>query len=207
MTYNNSDLSYTQKLSFSPISKGRYAGLWKSNQRYAFFWEKENSGSKISGPVIIVARNYRSNGADVPPPWSIFTISLILTSLIGWLLLPLTQNAPFTFMTAIWVSVSLALTSGWLLPRVHAEYIEAVFVHDIGLDTHRHLSRKTIDLMFLKALKVTTSQRLDQYFESGFLKRKVFWRRIRPYVIYFSVALFGLIVEKQKYFKPLKPKP
>ena len=61
--------------------------------------------------------------------------------------------------------------------------------------------------MFLKALKVTTSQRLDQYFESGFLKRKVFWRRIRPYVIYYSVALFGLIVEKQKYFKPLKPKP
>ena len=180
--------TYTDAISFSPITVGPNAGNWLSQQTYRFFLEDDKTG-----PEIIVHKNDMSNGADVPPPWVIFIITLALCAIISLL------GLNFKFRTHLWTAFTAALTTGWLLPRVHAEYIEAVFIHDVGLDKHRHLSRAVIDIMFFKAMKVTTSERLNPNMTRGL------WKLIRPYVMYIGVSVFGLIQERQQYFSPKKP--
>lgn len=180
---------YTEARLFRPITNGENAGLWASGQTFSFFEFDDRTGAEI-----IVMEGEESNGADVPPPWTIFFLTLMFMLLFHWLF-----DWP-SISTALWASASFSLTTAWLLPRIHAEYIEAVFVHDIGLETHRHLSRATIDRIFLKALLVTTKERLDTNFGKGT------WRLIRPYVLYTGVAAFGLVTEQLGYFKPREPR-
>lgn len=181
-------MDYTQARSFSPITTGPNAGKWRSEQTYKFGMEYDKSGAEIT-----IEKGDISNGADVPPPWSIFFLTLVLCALFSWLIYRLNISTLFL------LSASVALTTAWLLPRVHAEYIEAVFVHDIGLEKHRHLSRAVIDKMFFRALVVTTKERLNVYVGKGL------WRKLRPYVLYSGVAVFGLIKEGSGYFKPKFP--
>jgi len=178
-------MKYTQAISFSPITGGSDAGKWLSRQTYYFFLNDDKTGAKI-----IVREGDLSNGADVPPPWTIFLLTLALCALLSWLF------GPFRIATHLWISFSLALTTAWLLPRVHAEYIAAVFIHDVGLKSHRHLSRAIIDKIFFRALKVTTRHSLDLSLGQGT------WRRVRPYVLYIGVAGFGLVKEQLGYFRP-----
>jgi len=113
-------IKYTEANSFSPITRGANAGNWVSNQQYSFYMNADNIG-----PVIVVQEGDVSNGADVPPPWTIFLLTLALCALLSWLF------SPFSIRTYLWVSFSVVLTTAWLLPRVHAEYIEAVFIHAV----------------------------------------------------------------------------
>lgn len=182
-------MKYTEARLFMPISFGDEAGNWKSGQTYSFYLDATDK----QRPMITVNMGDISNGADIPPPWVIFLLTLTLCALLSWLL------GPFRISTHLWVSFSLALTTAWLLPRVHAEYIEAVFIHDIGLKDHRHLSRATIDRLFFRALRVTTQDRLDVSLGRGT------WRRLRPYVLYIGVAAFGIVKEQLGYFRPKKP--
>jgi len=180
--------SYIEAVAFSPITTGANAGNWKSLQTYHFY-ENDN----FTGAKIIVETNDESNGADVPPPWTIFLISFAVCAFVSWIF------GSLHFTTCLWIALSLALTTAWLLPRVHAEYIAAVFVHDVGLVSHRHLSRATIDRIFLRALIVTTKHTLDTSIGQGT------WRLLRPYVLYLGVAAFGIAKEKFRYFKPESP--
>lgn len=177
--------SYTEARFFRPITEGENIGFWESGQTFNFFENYDKTGNEI-----IVQEGDLSNGADVPPPWTIFLLTLALSALLSWFF------GPFRISTHLWVSFSLALTTAWLLPRVHAEYIEAVFIHDVGLKSHRHLSRAIIDKIFFRALRVTTKHRLDTDLGKGS------WRLLRPYVLYFGVAVFGIVKEQFGYFKP-----
>jgi len=104
--------SYIDAVAFSPITTGASAGNWKSLQTYHFY---ENG--KKTGAEIIVEEGSESNGADVPPPWTIFLISLGVCVFVSWMI------GSIHFTRCLWIALSLALTTAWLLPRVHAEYI------------------------------------------------------------------------------------
>ena len=179
---------YIEATSFSPITRGENIGQWRSEDSYNIFENEDDTGAEI-----IVHKGDISNGADVPPPWIIFLITLLICVVLSWFFVHL------SLASHIWVSFSVALTTAWLLPRVHAEYIAAVFIHDVGLTNHRHLPRATIDKIFLCALLLTTHQTLDTRAGKGT------WRLIRPYVLYFGVTSFGIIKERLGYFKPQNP--
>lgn len=184
---------------FAPIVSGPRAGGWLSGQNFKFF-ERDDK----TGPSIDIAVGDASNGADVPPPWLIYmAVFLAVVFFVG------VQRASI-------FALAVSALAAWLFPRVHAEYIAAVFVHDIGLTKFRStFSRKRIDLMFLKAMRIERWPLADMPAASDFKAfpmwilrdvRKWFWRLIRPYLIFAGVSLWGVLKERNSYFKPVSVK-
>ena len=183
---------------FMPIVSGLSFGNWKSGQTFRFY-ERDDK----TGPFIEVKALDESNGADVPPAWVVFLAVFILAV---W---------PLGWQDAAMGGLLVAALSAWLLPRIHAAYISAVFVHDIGLKKFRHIfSRRRIDKMFLKAMRLVR-QPLKAAPNGGF-KALVkwalsdlpiwFWRLVRPYIMFAGVSFWGVLSERQNYFKPVPAK-
>jgi len=182
-----------------PVVSGPDAGCWLAGQAFRFFKSDDQTG-----PSIDVALRDKSNGADIPPPWFVFITTFLLC-----LIFMAPQSA---------VILGLAITSiiAWLFPKIHAEYIAAVFVHDIGLKRFRNIfSRWAIDTMFLKAMRIERWPlsprpvlRDFKAFTTWVLRdlRKWFWRLLRPWLMYIGVILWGLLKEHKNYFKPVSKK-
>lgn len=150
------------------------------------------------GPSIDIVLGDESNGADIPPAWCVF----FAVTLFSCLFLGLRDAA----MIGLFIAAIIA----WLLPKVHAEYIGAVFVHDIGLKKFRHIfSRRRIDKMFLKAMRLerwplTVCPKLNKprdLLKWGFEAVPLWaWRCVRPYLIFGCASAWGILKERRNYF-------
>lgn len=191
--------SFTRAALFMPIVDGPTAGNWLSVEAFSFF-----ESDTLTGPSIDVGASDESNGADIPPLWAVFGIVTIM----AWPFMPMRDACIIGLMAAALIA--------WLFPKVHAEYIGAVFVHDIGLTKHRHLfSRRRIDKMFLTAMRLQR-WKLTKCPEFNDLRRLSIWalkevplwawRYVRPYLIFGGVSLWGILKERRDYFHPI-PNP
>jgi len=189
--------SFTRASLFMPIVSGPNSGNWLSGQAYRFFELDDKSGLSID-----IAMRDESNGADIPPAWAVFlTLSSIAFPLIG-------------LSEAVLLGLVAAAMIAWLLPKVHAEYIGAVFVHDIGLKKFRHVfSRYRIDKMFLKAMRLErwalNPRPSNIKALTIWMLRDLphwFWRLIRPFLIFGGVSIWGVLKERKTYFKPVPAK-
>lgn len=186
--------SFTRASLFMPIVTGPNSGNWLSGQSYQFF-ERDD----MTGPSIDIGLRDESNGADIPPAWAVFISVTLICCLF------------FSLRDAAVIGLVLAAVIAWLLPKVHAEYIGAVFVHDIGLKKFRHVfSRRRIDKMFLKALRLErwALAKRPSNFKAliVWILRDVphwFWRLVRPFLIFGGVSAWGVLKERQNYFKPV----
>ncbi len=180
-----------------PIVTGPNSGNWLSGQSFQFFEQADKTG-----PSIDIDLRDESNGADIPPAWAVF----ILVTLNACLL--------FSLRDAVLMGLALAAFIAWLLPKIHAEYIGAVFVHDIGLKKFRHIfSRRRIDKMFLAAMRLErwalTARPSNFKALTIWMFRDVphwFWRLVRPFLIFGGVSAWGVLKERQNYFKPVPAK-
>ncbi len=194
--------TFTRAKLFMPVVSGPRSGNWLSGQAFKFF-ESED----LTGPSIDIAVRDESNGADIPPAWSVFlTVAAAL-------------NPVLSIHDAVVSGLLVAALVAWLFPKVHAEYIAAVFIHDVGLKQFRHLfSRRRIDKMFLKAMRLerwalapwpsktrTTNLKAKTIWMLRDLPHWT-WRTIRPFIIFGGVSIWGVLKERTKYFKPVLAK-
>ena len=189
--------SFTQAHLFMPIVSGPKAGHWRSGQTYRFYEHPDKTGDYIE-----VKAGDESNGADIPPAWAVF---------LGFALLARIFTDTHT---ACFIGLFMAALVAWLLPKIHAEYIAAIFIHDIGLKKFRHkLSRRKIDKLFLRALRDERWALTPM--PSGGRALIIWglcdvslwvWRLIRPYLIFAGVSLWGILKERRNYFKPISLK-
>ena len=190
--------SFTRASLFMPIVTGPSSGNWLSGQAFRFY-----ESDDMDGPSIDIAVRDESNGADIPPAWAVFLGFAILSRLFVGL------------HTACLIGLFMAALVAWLLPKIHAEYIAAIFVHDIGLKKFRHVfSRRRIDKMFLKALRLERWALVKRpclklaNFKAliVWMLRDVphwFWRLVRPFLIFGGVSAWGVLKERQNYLKPV----
>jgi len=185
--------SFIRASLFMPIVTGPNSGSWLSGQSYRAFERDDNTG-----PSIDIGLRDESNGADIPPAWAVFIMFTLISRLL------------FDWQDAAMIGLSVAALVAWLLPRVHAEYIAAVFVHDIGLRKFRHIfSRWRVDKVFLKYLRLTRwplSARPSNYKSLiVWVLRDIphwFWRLVRPFLIFGGVCIWGILKERRNYFRP-----
>lgn len=184
--------AFTHASLFMPIVTGPRSGGWRAGQAYKFFEQ-----SDMTGPSIDIEIDDESNGADMPPAWAVcIAVTLALCLFAG-------------VRDALIVGLLVTALMSWLLPKVHAEYIAAVFVHDVGLKKFRHIfSRRRIDRMFLKALSLERRPITPRPSEFKNMLTWILldvphwlWRLVRPYLMFAGVSLWGVVKERQKYFQ------